>query len=276
MLFTETATHIRAQQALQLSLFIEITLRLESSYPAEEQSKESHYVSYIGGYSSNKKALFREIQSEQIKRNPLDLLHEMEEKLNADYTTTEEKFNIKRASSPISLSKRDSKESYSEKAKHKTSFMEEEAKEEARTDRQPRQHHKIQQIEQQTPQRKRRAEISSPERPMSISPSPRRSPPRRTTRRSPSSRRRASRTPDRPTATRTVTGRSLSRKAVRRSPSRAEYRNPSPRRTRTTDRPDDYYHDYRPSPEYQTPDSSPSARRRANLYPAGPTRTKKE
>jgi hypothetical protein len=276
MLFTETATHIRAQQALQLSLFIEITLRLESSYPAEEQNKESHYVSYIGGYSSNKKALFREIQSEQIKRNPLDLLHEMEEKLNADYTTTEEKFNIKRASSPISLSKRDSKESYSEKAKHKTSFMEEEAKEEARTDRQPRQHHKIQQIEQQTPQRKRRAEISSPERPMSISPSPRRSPPRRTTRRSPSSRRRASRTPDRPTATRTVTGRSLSRKAVRRSPSRAEYRNPSPRRTRTTDRPDDYYHDYRPSPEYQTPDSSPSARRRANLYPAGPTRTKKE
>jgi hypothetical protein len=276
MLFTETATHIRAQQALQLSLFIEITLRLESSYPAEEQNKESHYVSYIGGYSSNKKALFREIQSEQIKRNPLDLLHEMEEKLNADYTTTEEKFNIKRASSPISLSKRDSKESYSEKAKHKTSFMEEEAKEEARTDRQPRQHHKIQQIEQQTPQRKRRAEISSPERPMSISPSPRRSPPRRTTRRSPSSRRRASRTPDRPTATRTVTGRSLSRKAVRRSPSRAEYRNPSPRRTRTTDRPDDYYHDYRPSPEYQTPDSSPSARRRANLYPAGPTRTKME
>jgi hypothetical protein len=276
MLFTETATHIRAQQALQLSLFIEITLRLESSYPAEEQNKESHYVSYIGGYSSNKKALFREIQSEQIKRNPLDLLHEMEEKLNADYTTTEEKFNIKRASSPISLSKRDSKESYSEKAKHKTSFMEEKTNEEARTDRQPRQHHKIQQIEQQTPQRKRRAEISSPERPMSISPSPRRSPPRRTTRRSPSSRRRASRTPDRPTATRTVTGRSLSRKAVRRSPSRAEYRNPSPRRTRTTDRPDDYYHDYRPSPEYQTPDSSPSARRRANLYPAGPTRTKKE
>jgi hypothetical protein len=275
MLFTETATHIRAQQALQLSLFIEITLRLESSYPAEEQNKESHYVSYIGGYSSNKKALFREIQSEQIKRNPLDLLHEMEEKLNADYTTTEEKFNIKRASSPISLSKRDSKESYSEKAKH-TSFMEEKTNEEARTDRQPRQHHKIQQIEQQTPQRKRRAEISSPERPMSISPSPRRSPPRRTTRRSPSSRRRASRTPDRPTATRTVTGRSLSRKAVRRSPSRAEYRNPSPRRTRTTDRPDDYYHDYRPSPEYQTPDSSPSARRRANLYPAGPTRTKKE
>jgi hypothetical protein len=275
MLFTETATHIRAQQALQLSLFIEITLRLESSYPAEEQNKESHYVSYIGGYSSNKKALFREIQSEQIKRNPLDLLHEMEEKLNADYTTTEEKFNIKRASSPISLSKRDSKESYAEKAKH-TSFMEEETNEEARTDRQPRQHHKIQQIEQQTPQRKRRAEISSPERPMSISPSPRRSPPRRTTRRSPSSRRRASRTPDRPTATRTVTGRSLSRKAVRRSPSRAEYRNPSPRRTRTTDRPDDYYHDYRPSPEYQTPDSSPSARRRANLYPAGPTRTKKE
>ena len=124
MIFTETATHIRAQQALQLSLFIEITLRLDSSYPAEDQNKESHYVSYIGGYSSNKKALFREIQSEQIKRNPLDLLHEMEEKLNADYTTTEEKFNIKRASSPISLSKRDDKESYSEKAKH-TSFMEE-------------------------------------------------------------------------------------------------------------------------------------------------------
>jgi hypothetical protein len=109
---------------------------------------------------------------------------------------------------------------------------------------------------------------------MSISPSPRRSPPRRTTRRSPSSRRRASRTPDRPTITKTVTGRSLSRKAIRRSPSRAEYRNPSPRRTRTTDRPDDYYHDYRPSPEYQTPDSSPTARRRANLYSAGSTRTK--
>jgi hypothetical protein len=64
MLFTETATHIRAKQALQLSLFIEIALRLESSYPAEEQSKESHYVSYIGGYSTNKKALFREIQNE--------------------------------------------------------------------------------------------------------------------------------------------------------------------------------------------------------------------
>jgi hypothetical protein len=276
MLFTETATHIRAQQALQLSLFIEITLRLESSYPAEEQSKESHYVSYIGGYSSNKKALFREIQNEQIKRNPLDILHELEEKLNTDYTTTEERFNIKRASSPISLSQRNNKESYSEKAKQKTTFEEEEAKKEARTDRQPRQHHKIQQAEAQTPQRKRRAEISSPERQMSISPSPRRSPPRRTARRSPSSRRRASRTPDRPTITRTVTGRSLSRKAIRRSPSRAEYRNPSPRRTRTTDRPDDYYHDYRPSPEYQTPDSSPTARRRANLYAASSTRTKME
>ncbi len=36
MLFTETATHIRTQQALQLSLFIEIALRLEASYPAEE------------------------------------------------------------------------------------------------------------------------------------------------------------------------------------------------------------------------------------------------
>jgi hypothetical protein len=63
--------------------------------------------------------------------------------------------------------------------------MEEEDKEEAHTDRQPRQHHKVQQAEQQAPQKKRRAEISSPERPMSISPSPRRSPPRRTTKRSP-------------------------------------------------------------------------------------------
>jgi hypothetical protein len=276
MLFTETATHIRAQQALQLSLFIEITLRLESSYPPEEKSEESHYISYIGGYSSNKKALFREIQNEQIKRNPLDILHELEEKLNADYTTTEEKFNIKRASSPISLSQRNNKESYSEKTNQKTTFEEKDTEKEIRTDHQPRQQNKIQQVDQQTPQRKRRAEISSPERPMSISPSPRRSPPRRTTRRSPSSRRRANRTPDRPTATRTVTGNSLSRKAVRRSPSRGEYRNPSPRRTRTTDRPDDYYHVYRPSPEYQTPDSSPSARRRANLYPAGPTRTKME
>jgi hypothetical protein len=275
MLFTETATHIRTQQALQLSLFIEIALRLEESYPTQEEDKESHYASYIGGYSHNKKALFREIQDEQIKYSPLDMLQELEEKLNTDYTTTEEKFNIKRASSPISLNQRNSKESYSEKTKQKTTFMEEEAKEETRTDRQPSQHHKNQQLEQQTPQRKRRAEISSPERPMSISPSPRRSPPRRTSRRSPSSRRRASRTPDRPTATRTVTRRSLSRKAVRRSPSRAEYRNPSPRRTRTTDRPDNY-HNYRPSPEYQTPDSSPSARRRANLYPAGPTRTKME
>jgi hypothetical protein len=240
-----------------------------------KSAAQSHYASYIGGYSHNKKALFREIQDEQIKYSPLDMLQELEEKLNTDYTTTEEKFNIKRASSPISLNQRNGKESYSEKTKQKTTFMEEEAKEETRTDRQPSQHHKNQQLEQQTPQRKRRAEISSPERPMSISPSPRRSPPRRTSRRSPSSRRRASRTPDRPTATRTVTRRSLSRKAVRRSPSRAEYRNPSPRRTRTTDRPDNY-HNYRPSPEYQTPDSSPSARRRANLYPAGPTRTKME
>jgi hypothetical protein len=204
------------------------------------------------------------------------MLQELEENLNTDFTTTEERFNIKRASSPISLSQRNNKESYSEKTKCKTTFEEKEPEKEARTDRQPRQQNKIQQVEQQTPQRKRRAEISSPERPMSVSPSPRRSPPRRTTRRSPSSRRRASRTPDRPTITRTVTGRSLSRKAIRRSPSRAEYRNPSPRRTRTTDRPDDYYHNYRPSPEYQTPDSSPTARRRANLYAASSTRTKME
>jgi hypothetical protein len=276
MLFTETATHIRTQQALQLSLFIEIALRLEESYPAKEEEKESHYVSYIGGYSTNKKALFREIQNEQIKRSPLDMLQELEENLNTDFTTTEERFNIKRASSPISLSQRNNKESYSEKTKYKTTFEEKEPEKEARTDRQPRQQSKIQQIEQQAPQRKRRAEISSPERPMSVSPSPRRSPPRRTTRRSPSSRRRASRTPDRPTITRTVTNRSVSRKTSRRSPSRSDYRNPSPRRTRTTDRSDDYYHDYRPSPEYQTPDSSPTARRRANLYPAGSTRTKME
>ena len=138
MLFTETATHIRTQQALQLSLFIEIALRLEESYPAKEEDKESHYVSYIGGYSHNKKALFREIQDEQIKHSPLDMLQELEEKLNTDYTTTEEKFNIKRASSPISLNQRNSKESYSEKTKQKTTFIEEEAKEETSTDRQPR------------------------------------------------------------------------------------------------------------------------------------------
>jgi hypothetical protein len=274
MFFTETATHIRTQQALQLSLFIEIALRLEESYPAKEESKESHYVSFIGGYSTNKKALFREIQNEQIKRSPLETLQELEDNLNTDYTTTEERFNIKRASSPISLNQRNNKESYAERTKYKTTFEEKETGKESHADRQPRQQNKIQQVEPQVPQRKRRAEISSPERQMSISPSPRRSPPRRTTRRSPSSRRRASRTPDRPTITRTVTGRSLSRKAIRRSPSRAEYRNPSPRRTRTTDRPDDYYHDYRPSPEYQTPDSSPTARRRANLYSAGSTRTK--
>jgi hypothetical protein len=276
MLFTETATHIRTQQALQLSLFIEITLRLESSYPAEEQSKESHYVSYIGGYSSNKKALFREIQAEQIKRSPLEMLQQLEDNLNTEYTTTEEKFNIKRPSSPISLNQRKNKESYSEKAKQRTTFEEKETEKDIRTDRQPRQQNKLQPTEPQTPQRKRRAEISSPERPMSISPSPRRSPPRRTARRSPSSRRRASRTPDRPTATRTATGRSISRKAVRRSPSRAEYRNPSPRRTRTTDHTEDYHYSYRPSPEYQTPDSSPSARRRANLYTASSTRNKME
>jgi hypothetical protein len=261
---------------LQLSLFIELTLRLESCYPAEEQSKESHYVSYLGGYSSNKKALFREVQNEQIKRNPLDLIHQMEETLNTDYTTTEEKFNIKRASSPISLNKRNSKESYSEKTKQKTTFEEKETEKETRTDRQPRQQSRVQPTEQQTPQRKRRAEVNSPDRPMSISPSPRRSPPRRTPRRSPSNRRRTSRTPERPTATRSTTGRSLSRKASRRSPSRAEYRNPSPRRTRTTDRPEDYHYNYRPSPEYQTPDSSPSARRRANLYPSSSSRNKME
>jgi hypothetical protein len=276
MLFTETATHIRTQQALQLSLFIEIALRLEESYPTQEEDKESHYASYIGGYSHNKKALFREIQDEQIKHSPLDMLQELEENLNTDYTTTEEKFNIKRASSPISLNQRNNKESYAEKIKYKTTFEEKEAEKEIRTDRQPRKQNKMQPAESQTPQRKRRAEISSPERPMSISPSPRRSPPRRATKRSPSSRRRASRTPDRPTNTRTVTGRSLSRKAIRRSPSRAEYRNPSPRRTRTTDRPEEHYHDYRPSPEYQTPDSSPTARRRANLYTASSTRNKME
>jgi hypothetical protein len=214
MLFTETATHIRAQQALQLSLFIEITLRLEESYPAKEEDKESHYVSFLGGYSNNKKALFREIQNEQIKRSPLDILQELEENLNTDYTTTEERFNIKRASSPISLSQRNNKESYSEKTKQKTTFEEKETDKEIRTDRQPRQQNKLQQVEQQAPQRKRRAEISSPERPMSISPSPRRSPPRRTSRRSPSNRRRTSRTPDRTTITRTVAGRSLSRKAI--------------------------------------------------------------
>jgi hypothetical protein len=275
MLFTETATHIRTQQALQLSLFIEITLRLESSYPAEEQSKESHYISYIGGYSSNKKALFREIQAEQIKRSPLEMLQDLEDNLNTEYTTTEEKFNIKRPSSPISLNQRKNKESYSEKAKQKTTFEEKDSEKEERTDRQPRQQNRIQQTEQQPSQRKRRAEINSPERPMSISPSPRRSPPRRTTRRSPSSRRRTSRTPDR-TPTRTATGRSMSRKAVRRSPSRTEYRNPSPRRTRTTDRSEDHHYNYRPSPEYHTPDSSPTARRRANLYAASSTRIKME
>jgi hypothetical protein len=276
MMFTETATHIRMQQALQLSLFIELTLRLESCYPAEEQSKESHYVSYLGGYSSNKKALFREVQNEQIKRNPLDLLHQMEETLSADYTTTEEKFNIRRASSPISLNKRNGKDSYSEKTKQKTTFEERETEKEARADRQPRQQNKIQPTEQQTPQRKRRAEVNSPERPMSISPSPRRSPPRRTPRRSPSNRRIASRTPYRPTTSRPTTGRSLSRKASRRSPSRVEHRNPSPRRTRATERPEDYHYSYRQSPEYQTPDGSPSARRRANLYTSSSNRNKME
>jgi hypothetical protein len=265
-----------SQQALQLSLFIEIALRLEESYPAKEEDKESHYVSFIGGYSTNKKALFREIQTEQIKRSPLDMLQELEENLNTDYTTTEERFNIKRASSPISLHQRNNKESYAERTKYKTTFEEKEAGKEVRTDRQPRQQNKIQPAEPQTPQRKRRAEITSPERPMSISPSPRRSPPRRAPRRSPSSRRRASRTPDRPTITRTITGRSLSRKTSRRSPSRSEYRNPSPRRHRTADHPEDYHYNYRPSPEYQTPDSSPTARRRANLYAAGSTRNKME
>jgi hypothetical protein len=276
MMFTETATHIRAQQALQLSLFIELTIRLESCYPTEEQSKESHYVSYLGGYSSNKKALFREVQNEQIKCNPLELLHQLEETLSADYTTTEEKFNIRRASSPISLNKRNGQNSYSEKTKQKTTFEERETEKEARADRQPRQQNKVQPSEQQAPQRKRRAKVTTPERPMSISPSPRRSPPRRTPRRSPSNRRRASRTPDRPATSRPTTGRSSSRKASRRSPSRTEYRNPSPRRTRANERPEDYHYSYRQSPEYQTPDSSPSARRRANLYTPSSNRNKME
>jgi len=275
MMFTETATHIRAQQALQLSLFIELTIRLESCYPTEEQSKESHYVSYLGGYSSNKKALFREVQNEQIKRNPLELQQQMEETMNTDFTTTEEKFKIKRASSPISLMRKSEKDSYSEKTKQKTTFEGKETEKEARADRQPRQQNKVQSSEQQTPQRKRRAEISSPERPMSISPSPRRSPPRRTPWRSPSNRRRTSRTPDR-AAARPTTGRSSSRKASRRSPSRAEYRNPSPRRTRATDNREDYHYSYRQSPEYQTPDSSPSTRRRANLYTSSSSRNKME
>jgi hypothetical protein len=200
----------------------------------------------------------------------------MEETMNTDFTTTEEKFKIKRASSPISLIRRSNKDSYSEKTKQKTTFEEKEPEKEARADRQPRQLNKIQPPEQQTPQRKRRAEISSPERPMSISPSPRRSPPRRTPRRSPSNRRRASRTPDRPATSRPTTGRSLSRKASRRSPSRVEHRNPSPRRTRATERPEDYHYSYRQSPEYQTPDSSPSARRRANLYTSSSNRNKME
>ena len=279
IMFTETATHIRTQQALQLSLFIEVTLRLESFYPAEKQNKEPHYVSYLGGYSSNKKALFREVQNEQIKRNPLDLMHQMEETLSADFTTTEEIFNIQRPSSPIFLKllkQIKNNESYSEKTKQRTTFEERETEKDTRTDRQPRQQNKFKPTEPQTPQRKRRAEVNSPERPMSVSPSPRRSPPRRTPRRSPSSRRRASRTPDRPTATKATTARSLSRKASRRSPSRAEYRNPSPRRTRTTDSRDDYHYNYRPSPEYQTPDSSPSARRRANLYTFSSSRNKME
>jgi hypothetical protein len=279
IMFTETATHIRTQQALQLSLFIEVTLRLESFYPAEKQNKEPHYVSYLGGYSSNKKALFREVQNEQIKRNPLDLMHQMEETLSADFTTTEEIFNIQRPSSPIFLKllkQIKNNESYSEKTKQRTTFEEKETEKDTRTDRQPRQQNKFKPTEPQTPQRKRRAEVNSPERPMSVSPSPRRSPPRRTPRRSPSSRRRASRTPDRPTATKPTTARSLSRKASRRSPSRAEYRNPSPRRTRTTDSREDYHYSYRPSPEYQTPDSSPSARRRANLYTSSSTRNKME
>ena len=275
MMFTETATHIRAQQALQLSLFIELTIRLESCYPTEEQSKESHYVSYLGGYSSNKKALFREVQNEQIKRNPLELQQQMEETMNTDFTTTEEKFKIKRASSPISLIRKNEKDSYSEKTKQKTTFEGKETEKEARADRQPRQQNKIQTSEQQTPQRKRRAEISSPERPMSISPSPRRSPPRRTPWRSPSNRRRTSRTPDR-AAARPTTGRSSSRKASRRSPSRTEYRNPSPRRTRATDNREDYHYSYRQSPEYQTPDSSPSTRRRGNLYTSSSNRNKME
>jgi hypothetical protein len=185
------------------------------------------------------------------------------------------KFVIKRPSSPISLNQRKKKESYSEKAKQKTTFEETEPEKEARTDRQPRLQSKMQPTEQQTPQRKRRAEVTSPERPMSISPSPRRSPPRRTPRRSPSNRRRASRTPDRATA-RPTTGRSSSRKASRRNPSRAEYRNPSPRRTRATDSREDYHYSYRQSPEYQTPDSSPSARRRANLYTSSSNRNKME
>ena len=279
IMFTETATHIRTQQALQLSLFIEVTLRLESFYPAEKQNKEPHYVSYLGGYSSNKKALFREVQNEQIKRNPLDLMHQMEETLSADFTTTEEIFNIQRPSSPIFLKllkQIKNNESYSEKTKQRTTFEEKETEKDTRTDRQPRQQNKFKPTEPQTPQRKRRAEVNSPERPMSVSPSPRRSPPRRTPRRSPSSRRRASRTPDRPTATKATTARSLSRKASRRSPSRAEYRNPSPRRTRTTDSREDYHYSYRPSPEYQTPDSSPSTRRRANLYTSSSTRNKME
>jgi hypothetical protein len=91
----------------------------------------------------------------------------MEETLSADYTTTEEKFNIRRASSPISLHKRNSKDSYSEKTKQKTTFEEKETEKGTRTDRQPRPQNKIQPTEQQTPQRKRRAEVNSPERPMS-------------------------------------------------------------------------------------------------------------
>ena len=195
--------------------------------------------------------------------------------MNTDFTTTEEKFKIKRASSPISLIRRSEKDSYSEKTKQKTTFEGKETEKEARAGRQPRQQNKIQSPEQQTPQRKRRAEISSPERPMSISPSPRRSPPRRTPRRSPSNRRRTSRTPDKATA-RPTTGRSSSRKATRKSPSRAEYRNPSPRRTRTTDSRENYHYSYRQSPEYQTPDSSPSTRRRANLYTSSSNRSKME
>jgi hypothetical protein len=223
MLFTETATHIWTQQALQLSLFIEIALRLEAPYPAEEQNTESHYVSFIGGYLTNKKALFREIQNKQIKRSPLDILQELEENLNTDYTTTEERFNIKRASSPISSIKETTKKAMRRKQNTKQHLRKKKPERNSALTASRASRTKYSKRNRKHRKEKRRAEISSPERQMSISPSPRRSPPRRATKRSPSSRRRASRTPDRPTITRTVTGRSLSRKASRRSPSRSEY-----------------------------------------------------
>jgi hypothetical protein len=254
MIFTETATNIRNQHALQLSLFVEIVLRLEKIYPITDLEENLHYASSIGGYSSNKTTLFQEIIEAQANLCSPEIQHELSLSMDTNFRQSEEIFILKRSSSPVSLHQKQT--TYAEKTKDNTN---------KNTEPQTSRHSNDIKNEQtkeakhtSTTLKKRRAEIISPERQMSMSPELRQSPPRRTSRRSPSSRRR-SLTPDRKQK---MTTRSLSRRPTNRSPSRSNWRNPSPQRREYQERIED---DFSISPS-----DSPIARRRANLYTTSP------